>query len=444
MNRINRYSQYSEEREFKAIIASIYLTLEAQTGPNTFEWDLRNPKREYRIGDKKQFDTGDTIVFDIEQKKKMSEYVNMIKSKVRSFVDYINQGEEPVSISLPTERMKQLLKSIMDKSPSKEEAIEKIKEYFKRLIEEMKALPEEIKKKLFKKFIYVFMTFLPLSSIIVDAAAADPVAKEAATEIAQEQVTSQDAESDAMAVAPKKKEHAGKSSFQIAQQFVSVEEGGYTDFTRDKGNWTSNTRGSGCLIGTNHGIAAPTLIAADMLPSGEEGKLFMMCYGTKANYVKLCGKGERTFAEQWNLDQKNITKKKDLEIKWKKIMQALSYETALDIFESQYWNAQQLGSLKNQSVANILYDGCVNQGQGAMADVLRQAAKEQGKDIDRPYSDEGIAALNSLDQRKLFNSIKDIRGDMYRGSGDYDDFGEGWLGRLSRIEFDGGQKARTA
>lgn len=444
MNRINRYSQYSEEREFKAIIASIYLTLEAQTGPNTFEWDLRNPNREYRIGDKKQFDTGDTIVFDIEQKKKMSEYVNMIKSKVRSFVDYINQGEEPVSISLPTERMKQLLKSIMDKAPSKEEATEKIKEYFKRLIEEMKALPEDIKKKLFKKFIYVFMTFLPLSSIIVDAAAADPVAKEAATEIAQESGTPQEAESDAIEIAPKKKSSAGKASFQIAQQFVSVEEGGYTDFTRDKGNWTSNTRGSGCLIGTNHGIAAPTLIAADMLPSGGEGKLFMMCYGTKANYVKLCGTGERTFAEQWNLDQKNITKKKDLEIKWKKIMQALSYETALDIFESQYWNAQQLGSLKNQSVANILYDGCVNQGQGAMADVLRQAAKEQGEDIDRPYSDEGIAALNSLDQRKLFNSIKDIRGDMYRGSGDYDDFGEGWLGRLSRIEFDGGQKARTA
>lgn len=443
MNRISRYGQYSEEREFKAIIASIYMTLEAQTGPNTFQWDIDQPKKEYRIGDKKQFDTGDTIVFDIEQKKKMSEYLNMLKSKVRGFRDYLNQGEEPVSLSLPTDRMKELLKSIMEKAPSKEEAIAKIKEYFKRLVDELKALPHEIKKKLFKKFIYVFMAFLPLSSIIADAASVDPVAKEAATEIAQE--TPGDSTED-IAIAKHREEKSSSrgSSFEIAQQFVSVEEGGYTDFTRDKGNWTSNVRGSGCLIGTNHGIAAPTLIAADMLPSGGEGKLFIMCYGTKANYKKLCGEGERTFAEQWNLDQKNITRKKDLEIKWKKIMQALSYETALDIFESQYWNAQQLGSLKNQSVANILYDGCVNQGQGAMADVLRQAAKDQGKELDRPYSDDGIGLLNSLDQRKLFNSIKEIRGDMYRGSGDYDDFGEGWLGRLSRIEFDGGQKSISA
>ncbi len=439
MNRISRYSQYSEEREFKAIVAAIYMTLEAQTGPNTFEWDLSGPGKEYRIGDKEEFKPGDTIVFDMEQKKKLADYIGMIKSKVGSFRDYLNQGEEPAGFSLPTDRMKELLKSVMEKAPSREEAIKRIKEYFGRLVEEMKALPYEIKKMLLKKFIYVFMAFLPLANII-SSAAADPAVKVAAEEIAQESGRPEEASGQAK----KKSSQSGGSSFQIAQQFVSVEEGGYTDFTRDKGNWTSNTRGSGCLIGTNHGIAAPTLIAADMLPSGAEGKLFMMCYGTKANYVKLCGTGERTFAEQWNLDQKNITKKKDLEIKWKKIMQSLSYETALDIFESQYWNAQQLGSLKNQSVANILYDGCVNQGQGAMADVLRQAAKEQGKDIDRPYSDEGIAALNSLDQRKLFNSIKDIRGDMYRGSGDYDDFGEGWLGRLSRIEFDGGQKSRTA
>ena len=440
MNRISRYSQYSEEREFKAIVAAIYMTLEAQTGPNTFEWDLSEPGKEYRIGDKEEFKPGDTIVFDIEQKKKLKDYIEFVKSKAKSFAEYVREPDPDLpAFDLHTKGLRDLLQKVVAKAPSKEEAMAKVKEYFGRLAEELKAIPYEIKKKLLKKFIYVFMAFLPLANII-SSAAADPAVKAAAEEIAQESRNSEEASGQSK----KKISNSRGSSFQIAQQFVSVEEGGYTDFTRDKGNWTSNTRGSGCLIGTNHGIAAPTLIAADMLPSGGEGKLFMMCYGTKANYVKLCGTGERTFAEQWNLDQKNITKKKDLEIKWKKIMQALSYETALDIFESQYWNAQQLGSLKNQSVANILYDGCVNQGQGAMADVLRQAAKDQGKDIDRPFSDEGIAALNSLDQRKLFNSIKDIRGDMYRGSGDYDDFGEGWLGRLSRIEFDGGQKARTA
>jgi lysozyme family protein len=117
-------------------------------------------------------------------------------------------------------------------------------------------------------------------------------------------------------------------------------------------------------------------------------------------------------------------------------MENLSYETALDIFESQYWNAQNLGLLTHQSIANILYDGCVNQGQGAMANVLEEAASRLGVKIEgNVFSEENISIINGLDQEKLFKEIKEIREEMYRNNDRFDDFGDGWLDRLSRIEF---------
>lgn len=439
MKRIDRYGEHLLEKEFRSIVASIVMIAEAQTGHNTFEWDLREPKKVYNIKDKEEFVPGDTIQFDIEQKKKLKDYVDFVKAKAKSLVDYIREDDPDLpTFELPTGRMRELLQKLVAMAPSKEEAMTKIKEYFDRFVSELKSLPYEVKKSLLKKFVYVFMAFIPLVNLIPDDASAakdGSVLKEIKTEISNEKEGS---------VKKDKKEHrmrfdsetSEKSSFEVAQEFVSVEEGGYTDFRKDKGNWTSNQIGSGCLIGTNHGIAAPTIINADILPSGKEGKLFKLCYGSDANYRSLCGSGELTFAEQWDKDTKHITRAKDLETKWKRIMENLSYETALDIFESQYWNAQNLGLLTNQSIANILYDGCVNQGQGAMANVLEEAAEKLGLEIEgNVFSEENISKINKLDQEKLFKQIKKIREKMYRSNDRFADFGEGWLDRLARIEF---------
>ena len=434
MKRIDRYNEHLLEKEFKSIVAGILLIAEAQTSDNTFEWDLREPNKIFNIKDKKDFDAGDTIEFDIEQKKKLKDYVDFVKSKTKRFVDYIREPDADLpSFDLPTQGMKELLKKLVAMAPTKEEAFKKVKEYFDRFVYEMSSLPYEIKKSLLKKFVYIFLAFIPLYNLIPDnnlSTKDGSILKEIRTEVESKKAD--------------KKEHrmrfdseAGEqSSFEVAQKFVSVEEGGYTDFRKDKGNWTSNQIGGGCLIGTNHGIAAPTLINSDILPSGNEGKHFTMCYGSKSNYRKLCGDGELTFAEQWEKDTKNITRAKDLETKWKKIMENLSYETALDIFENQYWNAQNLGLLINQSIANILYDGCVNQGQGAMANVLEEAATKLGAEIEgNVFSEENISIINKLDQEKLFQVIKEIREEMYRNNDRFDDFGDGWLDRLSRIEF---------
>jgi lysozyme family protein len=43
--------------------------------------------------------------------------------------------------------------------------------------------------------------------------------------------------------------------------------------------------------------------------------------------------------------------------------------------------------------------------------------------------------LNELDQVKLFEKIKEKRKALYEKSDRFDDFGEGWLNRLTGIEF---------
>ena len=458
MKRIEKYNEHLLEREFASIMAEIMLVAEAQTGANTFEWDLRAPKaepkkdfnikdkkefeigdtvefdiepkkRDFNIKDKKEFEIGDTVEFDIEQKKRLKDYLDFVKSKAKELKGYIGEKDPRSQIdSISVDKMKDLLQKMFDSAPSKEEAMAKAKEYFDRIVFELKALPYEIKRSIAKKFVYVFMVFIPLANLMPDSEIKDSTLKEIKTEIMS-----------------KSKAKQGNSSFDVAQKFVAVEEGGYTDFRRDKGNWTSNHIGEGLLIGTNHGISAPTLIEADILPSGKEGKYFKMCYGSDSNYKSLCGEGRLTFAEQWKKDKKHITRSKDIETKWKKIMENLSYDTALEIFEGQYWNSQNLGLFDNQSIANLLYDGCVNQGPGAMAKALAESAEELGLSIEGEiFSEESIKKINGLDQEKLFEKIKEKRKAMYENNDRFDDFGEGWLDRLSGIEFGGGENKDIA
>ena len=192
MKRIDRYNEHLLEREFKSIVASILLIAENQTGPNTFEWDLtkEEPKRTFNFKDKKEFDLGDTIVFDMEQKKKLKDYIDFVKNKASKFVDYIREPDVDLpSFDLPTHSLKELLKKLVSMAPSKEDAMKKVKEYFEKFILELKSLPYEIKKRLLKKFIVVFILFIPLSNLVTDfSIKQEPVLKEVVAEVNQESI----------------------------------------------------------------------------------------------------------------------------------------------------------------------------------------------------------------------------------------------------------------
>lgn len=184
-----------------------------------------------------------------------------------------------------------------------------------------------------------------------------------------------------------------KASFDISQEIVALAEGDYSDDKKDTGNYVDfelNGKTVQRFIGSKYGVSAPVL-------------------------KEYLGR---------------LPKKED--------MINLSYETALDIYKHKYWDSANISEVCNQSIANIIYDGCINQGIGGMKDVLRKALNENGvkiSDDENPFNIDFIKNINIINQTKLFNSIKKFRESRYREAKTFDVHGDGWLDRLSKIEF---------
>lgn len=396
MKRIDRYDEYLLEKEFKSIIANILLIVEAQTSANTFEWDFKEPQRTFNFKDKDEFEIGDTVEFDIEQKKKLKDYIDFVKNKANKFVDYIREPDVDLpSFDLPTQSLKELLKKLVSMAPSKEEAIKKVKEYFEKFILELKSLPYEIKKRLLKKFIVVFILFIPLSNLVTDfSIKQEPVLKEVVAEVNQESIPDEiDKE-----VVDKNSKFA---SFERAQHLVKMAEAGYSSDRNDTGNWINVPGGGQRFIGTNHGISAPVL----------------------AQYFKDKGIN-RLISKQDMMD--------------------LEYETALEIYKKDYWNAARLSNFKSQSIANVLYDECVNQGVGAALSDVKKSMQNMGHETDeigswKEFHKELTPKVNKMstkEKKELFNQIKTERLERYEGADTWEEHGEGWQNRLNDIAFE--------
>lgn len=180
-----------------------------------------------------------------------------------------------------------------------------------------------------------------------------------------------------------------KSSFKEAQELVKTAEAGYSDDRKDPGNWVDVTGGKR-FVGTNHGISAPIL----------------------AEYLR------------------RLPKKED--------MKKLSYQTAVKIFKKKYWEKQNLEKFNNQSVANIIYDGCVNQGISAMKDILTKALTQMGVKISpgvSPFSIKIIQKANQVDQQKLHDLIKELREKRYKEAASWKTHGSGWINRLQDLSY---------
>jgi len=173
------------------------------------------------------------------------------------------------------------------------------------------------------------------------------------------------------------------AEFEKAQALVGLSEGGYQNDPRDTGNYYQ-----GSLIGTNWGISAPTL-------AGFLGRV------------------------PTTLDMKNLSKK-----------------TAEEILKANYWTRNNLDKIKNQSIANLLYDGVVNHGSNGMRMLLSKALDTLGAPIAYYdiFTDQAIKTLNQLNEKRLFFAIKKARADKYRGSSQTY-YIDGWLKRLDRIQY---------
>ena len=171
------------------------------------------------------------------------------------------------------------------------------------------------------------------------------------------------------------------ASFEISQRIVGINEGGYQNLADDSGNWYK-----GILIGTNWGIAAPTLAS------------FLGRTPTVA-------------------DMKN-----------------LSRATAESILKRNYWLKNHFDKLKNQSVATMLYDGAVNHGVGGVLSITKKALARLKNPINKVFTSDGISELNKLNQKDLFFTLKQVRTERYKAS-PKKKYLKGWLNRLERIKF---------
>lgn len=171
--------------------------------------------------------------------------------------------------------------------------------------------------------------------------------------------------------------------FKEAQQLVGLAEGGYQNDPRDRGNYYQ-----GKLIGTNWGISAPVL----------------------ATYLERTP----TVAD----------------------MKSLKKATAEEILKINYWLKNNLDKIKNQSVANLLYDGVVNQGSNGTRFLVEKALRYLKKPMSyyKVFTELGIDFLNGLNQEKLFDKIKEVRLEKYKKSKNSFAF-RSWVNRLKKIVY---------
>jgi lysozyme family protein len=327
---ISKYNEFLLEKEFQSLIDEMYRIVESEgrwTSDNTYEWDISN-------------------VYD-------------------------NEVEQPDWIDRLIDKAEDFIKKIPK---------EKIKEYFVRLVNATKSIPEIFRKRILAGYLSIFLAVVSFGYLVT------PSSSEETQKVEQiDSKIKKDIEEIHQKVFTKK----DKASFEVAQGLVKTAEAGYSDDRGDTGNWITIPGHGQRFVGTNHGISAPILHE------------YLGRYPKKEDMINL------------------------------------SYETALKIYKSKYWNEQNLSEFSNQSVANIIYDGCVNQGQSAMREIVRDAYRINGIDIgdNSPFAKSSISKINKINQQKLFDTVKELRESRYREAATWDRHGDGWLNRLNGIEF---------
>jgi lysozyme family protein len=173
------------------------------------------------------------------------------------------------------------------------------------------------------------------------------------------------------------------ASFEKSQKIVGINEGGYQKDPNDSGNWYK-----GVLLGTNWGIAAPTL-------------------------ARFLGRTPTIYE-----------------------MKNLSRATAELILKRNFWEKNNFDKLHNQSVATMLYDGAVNHGIGGMRLLAAKALKRLKHPLvdNAVFTGQGIDIMNKLNQKDLFYAIKEVRAERYKASSQKK-YLRGWLNRLERIKY---------
>jgi len=181
-----------------------------------------------------------------------------------------------------------------------------------------------------------------------------------------------------------------------------VHEGGFQKFPNDSANWVTDPNTKQIkLIGTNHGISAVA----------------------------------------YQNHYKRIPTEAD--------MKALTKAQAYEIFKKNYWNKINGDKIKNQSVAQMMFQFIIGSGASQLSDLKDIAGitarnKNLLKSNDLPITDKEAEVINSLNQEAYWKNLKSWRHAFFikltTKKPKLKQFLKGWQKRLNSYVFkdDGG------
>ena len=117
-------------------------------------------------------------------------------------------------------------------------------------------------------------------------------------------------------------------------------------------------------------------------------------------------------------------------------VKALTLEDAKNIYKKMFWDYFKADSIKNQSLAEYIVDGAINQGRGTIAKYVQDII---GVTADGLVGNKTLEAINAHDSKDLFDKLKAKRIEKYHrivaNNPSQIKFIKGWLGRANCINY---------
>ena len=159
---------------------------------------------------------------------------------------------------------------------------------------------------------------------------------------------------------------------------VLAHEGGFTSDSRDKGN---------------------------SLPDGRQGSTMLGC--TQANWETYVG-----HQVTWD-DMKKLTK-----------------DDVKPLYKKNYWDAV-MGDLLPTGLDYAAFDFAINAGPGASRKMIQRAL---GVTADGAFGPATMAAIQKADAKELMHKFSDAKTVFYKGLGNFNVYGVGWLKRVADVQ----------
>ena len=169
-----------------------------------------------------------------------------------------------------------------------------------------------------------------------------------------------------------------KNNFEQSFNLVIKSEGGFTNDQRDTGNH---------------------------LPDGRQGSTMLGC--TQANWEAYIGH------KVTQDDMKKLTK-----------------EDVKPLYKKNYWDAV-MGDLLLTGLDYAAFDFAINAGPSASRKMIQRAL---GVTADGAFGPATMAAIQKADAKELMHKFSDAKTVFYKGLGNFNVYGVGWLKRVADVQ----------